>query len=220
MKYTNVQSYVIYNGIDEKVLPTKKLITKKIAELSKLIGKEKESFLKIVTVMSLNDRRKLNGLLHAKAPIKKILKKFNAVYIIVAYGKYLELAKKNYSQISNVYFIENQTRKEVMAVLKLSDIFYYPTLYDLHPNVILEAGISGMPVVTSSVGGIPEMIQNKKTGFLLNDIQFETFKYLSDFCISKKLRRTLGRKNKSHTKMHFKCSYILNSFVKVIIQYL
>ena len=35
------------------------------------------------------------------------------------------------------------------------------------PNAVLEAVTSGLPVVASSVGGVPEIIDDVKTGYLI-----------------------------------------------------
>jgi glycosyltransferase involved in cell wall biosynthesis len=42
-----------------------------------------------------------------------------------------------------------------------------PTLMDTSPNVIPEAQIVGVPVVATNVGGIPEMIDDGRTGVLV-----------------------------------------------------
>ncbi len=47
------------------------------------------------------------------------------------------------------------------------DIFLYTSQWDGLPNVLLEAVSMGLPVVASAIGGIPELIQHGKTGFLV-----------------------------------------------------
>jgi glycosyltransferase involved in cell wall biosynthesis len=39
------------------------------------------------------------------------------------------------------------------------DLMVYPTLYDAYPDVVLEALHTGCPVLASSVGGLPDMLQ-------------------------------------------------------------
>jgi len=47
------------------------------------------------------------------------------------------------------------------------DVSVLPSIwYDNNPLVILEAYKYGIPVIGSRIGGIPEMIQENKTGFL------------------------------------------------------
>ena len=47
------------------------------------------------------------------------------------------------------------------------DIFLYTSQWDGLPNVLLEAVSMGLPVVASATGGIPDLIQHGKTGFLV-----------------------------------------------------
>jgi glycosyltransferase involved in cell wall biosynthesis len=46
------------------------------------------------------------------------------------------------------------------------DIFFLPSLKEGIPYVLQEAGIAGLPCVATSVGGIPEIIENGKNGFI------------------------------------------------------
>jgi glycosyltransferase involved in cell wall biosynthesis len=47
------------------------------------------------------------------------------------------------------------------------DIFAMPTRADMSPWVILEAMATGRPVITTRTGGIPDMVMEGKTGFLI-----------------------------------------------------
>jgi glycosyltransferase involved in cell wall biosynthesis len=46
------------------------------------------------------------------------------------------------------------------------DVFVIPSEQENFPNTILEAAACGIPSVAFSVGGIPELIIHKKTGYL------------------------------------------------------
>lgn len=49
------------------------------------------------------------------------------------------------------------------------DIMLYPTQADNLPLVVLESMASGTPVIASNLGGIPEIITDKKYGFLIDE---------------------------------------------------
>lgn len=51
--------------------------------------------------------------------------------------------------------------------LKNFDIFVLPSLKEGLPYTILEAGLAKLPVMASNVGGIPEIIENEKSGLLV-----------------------------------------------------
>ncbi|MNZ53191.1 2-deoxystreptamine glucosyltransferase [compost metagenome] len=59
-------------------------------------------------------------------------------------------------------------RKDVPAILRQSDVMVLPSLQDNLPFSIMEAQLSGTPIVASNAGGIPEMIQNESTGLLFD----------------------------------------------------
>jgi glycosyltransferase involved in cell wall biosynthesis len=56
---------------------------------------------------------------------------------------------------------------DVPAVLARADVFVLPSGSDAFPNSIIEAMASGLPVVASAVGGIPELVADNRTGWLV-----------------------------------------------------
>ena len=56
---------------------------------------------------------------------------------------------------------------EIASIYSAADLLVVPSLADNFPNVICEALACGLPVVGSRIGGIPEMIDDQKTGFLV-----------------------------------------------------
>lgn len=71
-------------------------------------------------------------------------------------------------QQSNVFFCGAFER---FASLPLNeyDAFLYTSRWDGLPNVLLEAAAAGMPIVSSAVGGISELISDK-TGWLIKNV--------------------------------------------------
>ena len=58
-------------------------------------------------------------------------------------------------------------REDVSAVLSDADIFVLPSRSEAFPNAIMEAMAAGLPVVASNVGGIPELVEDGRTGHLV-----------------------------------------------------
>ena len=48
-----------------------------------------------------------------------------------------------------------------------ASLLVLPTFMDTSPNVVSEAQVAGLPVVATGVGGVPEMIANRRTGLLV-----------------------------------------------------
>ncbi|MDZ4226161.1 MAG: glycosyltransferase family 4 protein, partial [Patescibacteria group bacterium] len=57
--------------------------------------------------------------------------------------------------------------RDLQKAYKEASIFVLPTMNDSYPTVILEAMMSGLPVVSSMVGDIPTMVEDGVQGYLV-----------------------------------------------------
>jgi teichuronic acid biosynthesis glycosyltransferase TuaC len=67
----------------------------------------------------------------------------------------------------SVRFLGELPQAEVARWLRAATVFCLPSRNEGTPNVVMEALACGRPVVASSVGGIPAMIADGRTGFLV-----------------------------------------------------
>ena len=57
---------------------------------------------------------------------------------------------------------------KTMAMLySAADVYFFPTLAETFGMTIVEAMSCGLPVVTFETGGVPEIVENNKTGFVV-----------------------------------------------------
>lgn len=74
-----------------------------------------------------------------------------------------ELVKKLHMD-KNIFFCG--LTDDVYSVMQKCDIFVLPSIYEGIPMTLIEAMGTGIPIVASNVGGIPDMIENEKSGLL------------------------------------------------------
>lgn len=65
-----------------------------------------------------------------------------------------------------ITFVGRQTPEEVRSILRQADVFVMPSRSEGLPLALLEAMASGLPVVASHVGGIPEVL-TREVGLLV-----------------------------------------------------
>lgn len=58
-------------------------------------------------------------------------------------------------------------RKDIPSLMRSSDIVILPSLHDTFPLVILEGQMSGKPIISTNVGGIPEIVKDRYDGILV-----------------------------------------------------
>jgi len=85
-------------------------------------------------------------------------------------------------------------KKDVLNYLRLFDIFCLPSLWEGQPNVILEAMGCGLPIVATRVGGVQEMIKDKKNGILVPPANSKAlFRAIELLLKNESLRRKMGQ---------------------------
>lgn len=122
-----------------------------------------------IIIGTIAELHKNKGLPYAIEAIATLAKKDPSLfYFILGTGeeqKKLASLIKQHGLQERVFlfgFVENAAK-----YLKAFDAFILPSVKEGLPYVLLEAGLAGLPVVASRVGGIPEIIEDGKTGLLV-----------------------------------------------------
>lgn len=97
----------------------------------------------------------------------------------------------------NITFHGWKTQSEVLEIIQARDIFILPSKAEGLPISIAEALSLGKVVVSSDVGGIPEMITHGENGFLFSpEKPKDIVKLLSNLYNNSSLIRSIGNKAK------------------------
>lgn len=158
--------HVIYNGVDtEKFKPR---INR--TELRREFSLEENKKI-VLFVGRLYHRKGLEILLQS---IPQVIDEFSNVrFVISGQGfKQKEEGLRNLSKELNieeqVTFLGYVSDEKLPSLYSSSDIFVLPAIYENFPFAILEAQSSGLPVISTKVGGIPEFLVDNKNGFLID----------------------------------------------------
>jgi glycosyltransferase involved in cell wall biosynthesis len=120
------------------------------------------------------------GRLNGKRPFKRldtllqamphVLQKHRAELKIIGtgwrYEEYVALAHSLGIQ-QEVHFLGHVDHSELPARYASADLFVLPSRMENFPLVLLEAMASGLPVVATAVGGVPELVVHGETGLLV-----------------------------------------------------
>jgi glycosyltransferase involved in cell wall biosynthesis len=154
---------VIYNGISLpwNGLPSKDRKAQRASE-----GVSSQDVV-IIEVASLTANKGQHILLNA---CQKVYQKTRAIKLIIVGEGLLKSTLQEETKkldIESAVIFTGQ-RKDVYELLAISDIFVLPSMIREGLSIaMIEAMAMGLPVIGSNVGGIPELIEDKVSGFLL-----------------------------------------------------
>lgn len=95
-------------------------------------------------------------------------------------------------------------QKDLASVMRNWDIFAMPSLEEGLPMVALEAMAAGLPVVTTNVGGIPELVEEGKTGWLVPPSDPAALSARLQLLIADpERRRAMGTAGRERARKHF-----------------
>lgn len=195
---------VIHNGVDldsfQNVKPPEDIV-KKDGEL-------------FVTYIGRMDKVKGYDVLIEAG--RSILGKYkNVKFLFVGGSSKLEELDKS----TDTRMIFTGFRKDVASILSVSDIVVLPSFAEGLPNTIMEAMASKLSVIASNVGGIPYLIKDGETGFLIppGDVH-ELEKKLSELIEDKDLRERIGEEARKKIQVDFNWEAIHEEYEKVFAE--
>lgn len=93
------------------------------------------------------------------------------------YDKLLEnlILKNNLKE--NIVFMGNLSQEQMALRMSISNLFVMPSSIENHSASLIEAMIVGLPCISSNVGGVSELIQHNKNGYIYRFEEYEVLAY-------------------------------------------
>jgi len=174
--------------------------------MAKQIGMPLPEFSKktvIGTIAELHPNKGLQYMVNAMTDI--INKHPNAISVIVSDGQeksalHMLIREKKLEQ----YVFLAGYMDAAAEYLKAFNIFILPSIKEGLPYTILEAGMASLPVIATTVGGIPEIIDDMKSGVLVQPKNPRELAHAMSFMIEHPLlRREYGQALHEKVKKDF-----------------
>lgn len=144
---------VIYNGINTRIFQPhdKTGVRKKLA-----LPADKKIILSVIKQGQSNPWKGADY-------VAKVIEQFEdkKEILFICFGGN---ANSNGGNIINIPYTKDQA--ELAEYYSAADLLLYPSIADNCPLVVLEAMACGLPIVAFKTGGIPELVQHKKTGYI------------------------------------------------------
>ena len=104
-----------------------------------------------------------------------------------------------------VILLGNIDRLEIRSLLSKINIYVQSSKSEGSPNTIKEAMAAALPIVTTDVGGIPELINHEKTGLLVGSDNVNALTASLVSLINEKIdyRKSIGISAQRHAKNNF-----------------
>lgn len=155
---------VVYNGRNIADLKERNEARRIILEHEPRLQKYKDDFWSM-TIAELHPVKRHDAVIKS---MKEVVRRWPYTrHLVISGGQdeaYLKRLIKALELEDNVFLLG--AIDEAAKYLKAADMFILASRSEAMPYAIIEACIAGLPIVATAVGGIPEVIENGKSGLL------------------------------------------------------
>jgi glycosyltransferase involved in cell wall biosynthesis len=149
-----------------------------------------------------------------------IKNKISVKFLIIGDGS----ERKNLERLIKKYNLENNfilagEINEAAKLLKAFDIYICSSVKEGLPYSILEAMQAELPIITTNVGGIPEIIENNKNGLLIKPAEaLDIANALQKLTNDKNLAIYLGKNAEQKVKQEFSLEKMVEATKKTYLE--
>lgn len=178
----------------------------------------------IGTIAELTENKGIRYGIEAISMLAPALKK-KISYIVIGEGDNRDKLEKLISEKGlggKVFlpgFMDDTFKDNAKQYLAAFDIFMLPSLKEGLPYVLLEAGYVGLPIITTKVGGIPDIVGEEKTDFVVASKRADALAgAMTELIVNKKVRTALRKKTKDNVVARFNFDLMQRKTVRVYEQ--
>lgn len=192
--YDSRKFWLIYNGIDTQLFHNMNNMNDK-KKLRQYYGIKPD----LPVICCIANFLPPKGLEYLIRALHLLLKQEQRHFIAILVGKgplrlKLERLVREFDLVENIRFLGSMDRQEIFQILSITGIFVLSSEWEGLPTAIMEAMAAGCPVVATAVGGIPELVSDGETGFLVQACEPEALaQKIAQLFKDRGLRKRMGR---------------------------
>ena len=156
------------------------------------IGVSTDDFV-LLSVGELSPRKNHEVVIRAMSVLKNNDKLNKLEYVICGRGNYeTELRKiaQDLNVIEHVHFLG--FRADIAEICNCADLFIFMSHQEGLPVALMEAMACGLPAVCSDIRGNTDLIEDQKTGLIVDNTPEAVAKAIETMCLDSNLRRRLS----------------------------
>lgn len=148
------------------------------------------------------------GYIYAMETIALLKKQgYKFQYRIVGDGSDLKMLQFHINRLGiqdRVVFTGELSREDVRDELLKADVFFQASVTEALSNALIEASYYGIPIVSSLIGGIPEVVVHEETGLLSDTCYPQGYaNHLAILIDDPELRNEMGNNARKRAMEHF-----------------
>ncbi|MHA2215337.1 MAG: glycosyltransferase [Candidatus Hodarchaeales archaeon] len=213
---------LIEMGADEKKI----IVHKMGVDTSKFQPSKRQKIQKRVPILTVGRLVEKKGLEYGIKAVAKVLQNNpNLEYKIAGDGPLRNKLKKLVSELkveNEVKLLGWQDQKTIFKLMQNTDILMAPSITssggDMEgiPVVLMEAMASGLPVISTNHSGIPELIQDGISGFLVPDRDVDALAWKLEYLVNHpEMWKDMGRNGAKYVEKNYNIQKLNSQLVEI-----